>query len=176
MGAAPVTTAPPPRTVVTDALVAMLAAVTHRPCWGPSGPDPTDDAYALMPYLVVDLIGAGVSYGSVGAPDDTAEVVWQVTAVGETFESCQIAMDKARTAILERDGLGDGFSNTLPASFVTVVNRAWDGDAGTQVDGGIVNVAERFRLTCCIQPIDDDGIEGGQPYVELDVVVDGGSP
>lgn len=171
------TTAPPPRTVVTDALVAMLAQVTHRPCWGPGGPDPTVTiTYDLMPYLVVDLIGAGISYGSAGAPDDTAEVVWQVTAVGETFESCQVAMDKARTAILERDGAGDGFSNTLPAAFVTVVNRTWEGDAGTQVEGGIVNVAERFRLTCCIQPIDDDGVEGGAPYVELDEVVDGGSP
>jgi hypothetical protein len=151
-----VTTAPPPRTVVTDALVDMLAAVTLRPCWGPDGPDPTHDNYGLFPYLVVDLVGAGVSYGTVGAPEDTAEVVWQVTAVGETFTSAQIAMDKARAAILERDGLGDGFSNQLLANSVTVV--------------------ERFRLTCCIQATTDNGVEGGVPGAEVDDVLDGGAP
>lgn len=170
------TTAPPPRTVVTDALVDMLAAVTLRPCWGPDGPDPTHDNYGLFPYLVVDLVGAGVSYGTVGAPEDTAEVVWQVTAVGETFTSAQIAMDKARAAILERDGTGDGFTNQLLANSVTVTNRAWDSDAGTQVEGPIVNVAERFRLTCCIQATTDNGVEGGVPGAEVDDVLDGGAP
>lgn len=170
------TTAPPPRTVVTDALVDMLGAVTMRPTWGPDGPDPTHNAYDLMPYLVVDLIGSGTVYGTVGAPEDMAEVVWQVTAVGETFTSAQIAMDRARTAILERDGTGDGFVNAIPSNFVAVTNRAWDSDAGTQVEGGVVNVAERFRFTCCILPATDDGVEGGVPGVEVDEVLDGGTP
>lgn len=135
-------TAPPLRAPVTSALVDMLAATTRHPA-GDGDASFTGDEH---PYTVVDALPGGVPGGHVGAPDTVADVVWQVTAVGETRAQAEGLMDRARTAILARDDSG-AYVNALDALPTVVVARRWDGDGGLVVDAGVVNVSERFRFT-----------------------------
>jgi hypothetical protein len=53
----------------------------------PAGVDP--------PYVVAYPITGGASYGVLGAPDDDAELVYQVTCVGTTRLQAQWLEDKA---------------------------------------------------------------------------------
>lgn len=137
----------PPRRPVTDALLAMLAAVTLRPVGDGDAQWSDDD----LPYLVVEQLPGGVSGGDVSHPHGMAEVVWQVTAVGSVRKSAEIAMDNARAAILDKDA--DGWVNDLPALPTVVFSRSWDSDAGLTVDGPVVSISERFRLGLMPSPL-----------------------
>lgn len=80
----------------TDALIATLEAAIS------GGNFTVGDAEAenAPPTMVVYDIPGGRSYGTVAAPNEDADLVYQVTCVGETREQAEWLADKAISTLL----------------------------------------------------------------------------
>lgn len=91
------------------------------------------------PYVVVYPIAGGDMYGPLGAKDDDAELIYQVTCVGASREQAQWLVDKV-TALL--GGLTITGRSVPLVTFDTVPGIFRDDSTGTP----LFTAAPRFRI------------------------------
>lgn len=89
----------------TDAVLAALEATTvlvgdadpKPPGYGWQG---TPGQSVFVPYMVLYPIPGGTFDGSIGDPNDDAQLLYQVTCVGSTRTQCEWVLDKALGALV----------------------------------------------------------------------------
>lgn len=86
--------------LVTDAILEML---NTTPVLIGDGAPPHGGGWVntrFTPYANLHHIAGGITDGPVTGPDDDAELIYQITAVGSTREQCEWVADVTRTAML----------------------------------------------------------------------------
>lgn len=83
---------------VFDAAPPALDEVGGGADWGWQGPRP--GAGRFKPYVIVYPLSGGTFDGTLGCPDDDAELVWQVTCVGADRRQCEWTADKVNGALV----------------------------------------------------------------------------
>lgn len=147
----------PDRRLVTDALVAMIAGSTGKPCGKTRVPDlPAVTPPAKpSPYTVVHAIDGGGFWGpGLVAPEESADFVYQVDSVGWSPDQCEWMADAVRRTLLARTSSG-AFQVAFPAvSGLVVTDRRPEGgpggiDAGGKRPNEVYSIAERFTVCVC---------------------------
>lgn len=106
----------------------------------------------VLPYSIVDLLPSPRPEGPWSHPDDHQELVFQITAVGQSPDQCGWMQTAIRKSILGRDAAGR-YSNVMnPVSegaeyTFSVTGRVSDGTGGIVKSGDrLFEVADTYRL------------------------------
>lgn len=94
-------------------------------------------------YRVV-LGGGGIGIGSFGWPEDTLRVGIQVSCVSRDARQAAWLSDKARVAMLDRDGTG--FANSIDGGGAIVIDRFIEGTGVTEEEGDFITMSDRYEL------------------------------
>lgn len=77
----------------------------------------------IDPYVMIYPLPSAWIYGSLEYPEDGANLIYQVTSVGRTYDGCLITADKVRRIIVERNANGSYAYPTPPNPGTTIVRR-----------------------------------------------------
>lgn len=121
----------------TDAVITVLEALDLKVGDAVWSGNPEDDA----PYVVVYPIPGGSTSGTLGAPDDDAEIVIQVSCVGKSREQAEWLADKAKGLL----GIGtlDVDSRYIPLVSLDMFGGIMRDDSVTPP---LFTAAPRFRI------------------------------
>lgn len=102
----------PKARLITDALLVELrqAPVLVGDGETPDGAGWPASGGPFVPHANLHPIPGGVTSGTVERPDDDAEMIYQVTAVGSTREQCEWVADECRDVLLHSAPSIDGRS------------------------------------------------------------------
>lgn len=141
------------RTPVTNGLLAMLRDVVARPVGDAVVPGPLTGTDDLVPYTIVYGMPGGRYTGPPLLGSETsAQLVYQVTSVGETREQAEALADRNRDAILAMHTDAAGWLNPISAGPGRhVMSRDTVAGPGEAVAGdgppdSVWHVDERFVL------------------------------
>ncbi|MFB7592311.1 hypothetical protein [Streptomyces sp. NPDC056169] len=141
------------RRLVTQAVVAMLAAASGKPVGHgaiPVGAEP--------PYYLLTVVSTTVSGAPLADESEDLSVVYQVTAVSGPAPSkpgshadadqAEWLADKARAAFLARDPGTGLWLHPITVAGAKVFDRSLDNEPGGSTDSSdaIINNVQRFRL------------------------------
>lgn len=134
---------------VTDALIEALTTTCERPFGDAEAPpDDTGDTLATpsYPYGVVELVPGGAIDGDTSQPAGMADLVYQVTAVGQTRKQAERLLGRAHTNLLAVDPEG-GWAMPIDAAGHDTVTRGVDTLGGTTREGPLFNAVARYKLS-----------------------------
>lgn len=135
-------------------LAAHAAAGTDgRPLYTEIGSAPaghllvkTDDGKLIDPYTILYPIGAVGIRGTLGQPERSAPLMYQLTSVGRTYQSAQVMADLNRAAVIAR-APGGVFLHPLDAGLSMVVSDRRNNEIGTpEPSEGLWQVADTYVL------------------------------
>jgi hypothetical protein len=136
--------------LVTDGLIAMVAAGTGRPCGDHQSPS---NGVLADGYTYVHSIDGGDFDGApFWSPESDATLVYQVTAVGKVRQQAEWLADRVRLTLVSRDNLG-GFQVAFPSlAGMLVIHRSPDGISPGVIPEGppenrVYSVPERYRIS-----------------------------
>lgn len=143
----------PDRKPVTQALVELLQKATDCPWAAVEAPDRME----AKPWGVVwSIPGGGFDYGApLTAPDDTAQMVYQLDSVGLKESQAEWLADVARRSVLARTPRG-AFQVAFPRipAWAVIDRRPSGGPGGILPEGPpkarVYTVSERFVI--CVSP------------------------
>jgi hypothetical protein len=106
----------------------------------------TDDGKLIDPYTILYPIASLGVRGTLGQPERSAPLMYQVTAVGRTHQSAQIMADLNRIGITSRVP-GGAFLHPLDAGLSMVVSGRRTSELGTaEAVEGLWQVADTYVL------------------------------
>ncbi|MGD3109494.1 hypothetical protein [Streptomyces sp. YGL11-2] len=135
------------RARVTEALRAMLAAATGKPC-GLGRLPVVDGRPASLSYTVLYPQGGPVGGAPLADRSEDAHLVYQVTVVAARADQAEWLADRVREALLSRTDTGQ-WANAIQVPGVRVWAREMLADDGVDTGGagdGVVTAAARFGL------------------------------
>jgi len=134
---------------VTDALIAMIATATARPCGDHESPP---DGSLADGYTYVYSIDGGEFDGPpFWSPESDGILVYQIMSVGYDRDHVEWIADRVRLTMLSRSPAG-AFQVPFPAmAGLAVVHREPDGTSPGVIPEGppanrVYNIPERYRL------------------------------
>lgn len=138
------------RKPITDALIAMLAAGTGKPC---GDHDIPPGASLVEGYSIVYTVDGGSYEGApLWAPESDAILVYQVSSVGSLRSQAEWIADRVRRTLCSRVPKG-GFQVTFPDPAGFRVTSRWPESTvpapivtGATAKDRIFTVPERFHL------------------------------
>lgn len=131
----------PDTTVVTTAVVDLIASATSRPIGDADLPTAADP-----PFAVVYLLPGGDTWGpDYIDPHAAAALVYQVTSVAVRRNDAESFADIVRHALLDRDGDGR-FVNQMPVADHVVLDRELISFGGIDSERGVYNVRDTYQI------------------------------
>lgn len=138
----------PARQLLGSNLVTAVATATGKPCGDAKAP-----LDVAPPYAVVHTISGGGYWGpGLVAPEDSADWVYQIDAVGDRRDQAEWLADKIRLTVLGRDAAGAFLTAISEPSGLRIIDRRSDGGAGgVEVEGTppheVYTASERYVVS-----------------------------
>lgn len=99
----------------------------------------------IDPYAILYVWPSPWLYGSLQYPEDGANLIYQVTSVGRTYDSCLIMSDLIRRIVVERSGSG-AYVYPIPADQTSVLRRRQRSFGTVTPDNGLWKADDVYDL------------------------------
>lgn len=132
---------------ITDALIAALTDACERPFGDAEAPpDDTGDTLTVpsYPYGIVELVPGGGIDGDASQPAGMANLVYQITTVGQTRQQAERLLGRAHLHLLATAAAG--WAMPITAAGHDVITRGVDSLGGTTREGPLFNAVARYVL------------------------------
>lgn len=133
--------------IVCKNVKTLIGTVTDKPTFfGRLPKDPTD--IPTPPYSIIYLLPSPALTGPpLVDPDEDADLLFQVTYVGEDANGALWLADRGRAAMVGKDDAGAYLHALDAGDALKIERRKHEGSGGTDEVGGKVTFAERYSVS-----------------------------